>query len=421
MEKTLVPNQILNSNRSATGVWERFCRKILFSQLEGLVMGELSFHFQGTTRTFGKQMDNLKAAITVHDSAFFPKIVFGGSVGAGESYMDGDWDADHLPKVIQIMTINRDLTNGMDSGLSLLKRPLLALVHAFNRNTRKGSARNIAAHYDLGNEFFSKFLDPSMMYSCAWFRNNTTDLATASMAKLDRICLKMDLQPGERVVEIGSGWGAFAVHAAKNYGCHVTTTTISQQQYERCLQLAREAGVEERVTVLKKDYRDMNGQFDKLVSIEMIEAVGHQYLDEYMAKCSSLVKDKGLMLIQAITINDQFYDMAVKSVDFIKRYIFPGSFIPSISTIMNSAKKHTDLRLFHLEDITPHYAETLRHWRANFMENSDEIKKMGFNHAFLRMWDFYFSYCEGGFQERAIGCAHLLFTKPMCRIQQVQY
>lgn len=421
MEKTLSSIRLLPGAKSLKTLWDQASRKILFSQLEKLTHGKLTLRFAGATHVFGGKNETMKARITVHHPAFFSKVVFGGSVGAGESYMDGDWEADNLPEVIRIMTRNREITNGIDSGWSLVKRPVLAALHALNRNTVQGSARNIAAHYDLGNEFFSQFLDKTMMYSCAWFYDSHTDLQTASESKLDRICLKLDLKPGDRVVEIGSGWGSFAVHAAKNYGCHVTTTTISQQQYDRCIQLVKKKGVEDRVTVLKKDYREMTGTYDKLVSIEMIEAVGHQYLNEYMATCSKLLKENGVMLIQAITINDQFYDQAVNSVDFIKRYIFPGSFIPSVSAIMDAMKHHTNLRLFHLEDITPHYAETLKHWRANFHKNHDEIHKLGFSETFMRMWDFYFSYCEGGFRERAIGCAHLVFTKPLSRIQKLSY
>ena len=405
------------------GMWEEMSRKLLFSQFEKLEFGQIIVIFQGTTRIFGKQNSslNVKAEVKVHDAAFFPRVVFGGTVGAGESFMDGDWEVDNLPGLVRIMVRNRSLMNQLDSGFSLIKRPIMNAIHALNRNTRKGSARNIAAHYDLGNEFFETFLDPTMMYSCAYFWDDSTGLHTASIAKINRICLKLGLKPGDKVVEIGSGWGAFAVHAAINFHCHVTTTTISQQQYDRCVALVEEAGVSDRVTVLKQDYRDLTGQYDKLVSIEMIEAVGHQFLNNYMAQCSKLLKDDGVMLIQAITINDQFYDQAVKSVDFIKRYIFPGSFIPSVSAIMGAMKSHTDLRLFHLEDLTQHYVRTLQSWRKSFLANREDIQKAGYDEPFTRMWDFYLSYCEGGFQERSIGCAHLVFTKPQNRLVSLEY
>jgi cyclopropane-fatty-acyl-phospholipid synthase len=304
---------------------------------------------------------------------------------------------------------------GLEGRWASIRKPALRLLHALNRNSRQGSRKNIAAHYDLGNDFFSTFLDPTMMYSCAIFEKPETGLHEASIAKIDRICRKLDLQPSDHLLEIGTGWGGFALHAAKVYGCQVTTTTISRNQYDIAVSRIRQAGLENRITVLLKDYRDLEGTYDKLVSIEMIEAVGHQYLDQYMNKCAELLKENGSMLIQAITINDWIYEKSLRTPDFIKRYIFPGSFIPSISAITHSMKKATDLRLFHLEDITPHYAETLARWRDAFHQNIQTIRAQGFNRVFERMWEWYLCYCEGGFEERALGCAQLLFTKPFSR------
>ena len=308
----------------------------------------------------------------------------------------------------------------MDGSLSRLKLPLHKILHWFNRNTRQGSRRNIEAHYDLGNELFEQFLDPSMMYSSAYYQTPTMPLETAAIAKLDRICLKLDLTPEDHVLEIGTGWGGFAIHAASHYGCRVTTTTISRQQYELACQRVTQAGLQDRVTVLLDDYRDLQGQFDKLVSIEMIEAVGHQYLSTYFSKCSRLLKPNGMMLLQAITIADQQYNSALREVDFIKRYIFPGGFLPSIAVMTNSIAKDTDMKLFHLEDIGLHYAMTLRDWHLRFFANLDKIKTLGYSDTFVRMWDFYLCYCQGAFLERAIGTVQMLLVKPVCQRAPVQ-
>jgi cyclopropane-fatty-acyl-phospholipid synthase len=308
----------------------------------------------------------------------------------------------------------------MDTSMSRLKLPLHKILHWFNRNTRNGSRRNIEAHYDLGNDLFEQFLDPSMMYSAAYYQTPDMSLEKAAIAKLDRICLKLELTPDDHVLEIGSGWGGFAIHAAQHYGCHVTTTTISKQQYELACARVKQMGLEDRITVLMKDYRDLQGQFEKLVSIEMIEAIGHQYVNTYFSSCSHLLKPNGMMLLQAITITDQQYEVALRDVDFIKRYIFPGGFLPSITLMTNSIAKCTDMKLFHMEDIGPHYATTLRDWRQRFIQNIEQIKTHGYSDVFTRMWDFYLCYCEGAFRERAIGTVQMLLTKPDCRRSPVQ-
>jgi cyclopropane-fatty-acyl-phospholipid synthase len=289
-------------------------------------------------------------------------------------------------------------------------------MHWLNRNSQAGSRRNIEAHYDLGNEMFELFLDPTMMYSCAYYPDSKASLDQAATAKLQRICEKLQLSETDHVVEIGTGWGGFAIYAATHFGCKVTTTTISKQQYEIARQRVIAAGLEDKVTLLMEDYRDLQGAYDKLVSIEMIEAVGPQYLETYFTKCSTLLKPDGIMLIQAITIQDQFYDQAIKSVDFIQRYIFPGGFIPSVTAISNAVKNATDTRLFQMEDIGPHYATTLRDWRKNFFNNIEQIKALGYSDQFIAMWEFYLCYCEGGFLERILGTSHLVFVKPDNRI-----
>jgi cyclopropane-fatty-acyl-phospholipid synthase len=282
--------------------------------------------------------------------------------------------------------------------------------HALRRNTRTGSRRNIAAHYDLGNDFFRLFLDSKLMYSSGIFAPGDT-LEDASERKLERICQKLELRADDHLVEIGTGWGGMAVHAASRYGCRVTTTTISREQHALASQRVQEAGLGDRVSVLLEDYRDLRGEFDKLVSIEMIEAIGHQYLDTYFGKCASLLKPEGLALIQAITIEDERYEQALRSVDFIKRHVFPGSFIPCVSAMVGSAAGAGKLRLLNLEDFGPSYAETLRHWRLRFLSRLDEVRAQGFDERFIRLWEFYLCYCEGGFLERSISDVHLLFAR----------
>jgi cyclopropane-fatty-acyl-phospholipid synthase len=309
----------------------------------------------------------------------------------------------------------------MDSGLALLGKPVQKLFHALNKNTRKGSRKNIAAHYDLGNDFYKLWLDPKMMYSCAYFDAPDTSLEDAATEKLDRICRKLDLSADDSVIEIGTGWGGFAIHAAKHYGCRVTTTTISKQQYNYAQQAVADAGLEDRITLLLQDYRDLEGRFDKLVSIEMIEAVGHEFHDAYFKKCCDLLKPDGQMLLQAITIADQRYDQYKSSVDFIKRYIFPGGCLTSVTDMSRTMTRHTDMRVIHLEDIGPHYATTLRHWHNRFFARIDEVREFGYSDAFIRMWQFYLNYCESAFIERAIGNVQLLIMRPAARRERIQY
>lgn len=356
--------------------------------------------------------DGLSARIEVLDMSFYRQVALGGSIGAAESYMDQYWQANDLCRVIQIFVRNRDLLNSMESGLAILANQLLKVWHFSNRNSQQGSRKNIAAHYDLGNELFALFLDQHSMYSSATFYHPDLSLEDASTAKLERICQKLHLQPDDHILEIGTGWGGFAIYAAKNYGCHITTTTISKEQYQAAQQRVIDAGVADRVTILMEDYRDLQGRYDKLVSIEMIEAVGHYYLDTYLKQCAALLKPNGLALIQAITIEDSYYYQALKSVDFIKRYIFPGSFIPCVSAIVASAARSTDLRLINLEDQGESYALTLNHWRKRFLAALDQVRAQGYNEEFIRMWEFYLCYCEGGFKEKSISNVQLLLAKP---------
>jgi cyclopropane-fatty-acyl-phospholipid synthase len=396
---------------------DAIAERLVRGRLAGLEHGSLALVDGGSIEHYGRSTGRcpLSATVHVHDKRFYSELAFGGSIGAGEAYMQGHWSVDDLTAVIRILLHNREVLDSMETGLARAAAPLRKALHWASRNTRPGSRRNISAHYDLGNDFFRLFLDPTMMYSSAVFEHPGMTLEAASIAKLDRICRKLDLHPGDHVMEIGTGWGGFAMHAAANYGCRVTTTTISSRQHELARERIAAAGLADRVTLLLEDYRDLSGQYDKLVSIEMIEAVGHQYFDAYFRKCSELLKPEGAMLLQAITIADQHYASARDSVDFIKRYIFPGSCIPSVAAMSDSIARASDMRLFHLEDIGPHYATTLRHWRENLFANLDQVRALGYPDAFTRMWEFYLCYCEGGFSERVLGDVQMLLVKPLAR------
>jgi cyclopropane-fatty-acyl-phospholipid synthase len=395
----------------------RVARALLLSQLKKLRHGRLHLVDGDARESFGAISDlgPFEVTLRVHDFRFYGDAVFAGTTGAGEAYMQGYWDCDDLTALVRLMVVNRDLMNSVDSGLSRVSAPLFMLAHWLNRNTAQGSRRNIARHYDLGNRFFELFLDETMAYSCGIFAAPDATLHAASVAKFDAVCSKLALIPGQHVLEIGTGWGGLAIHAAREYGCRVTTTTISRQQYELARDRVAQAGLQDRICVLLEDYRDLSGQFDALMSVEMVEAVGDQYLDAYFRQCARLLRPDGAMLLQAITIRDQFYEQALKSVDFIKRFIFPGSFIPSIRTLVNSVASSTDLKLFHLEDIGPHYARTLKQWRERLLAHQGQIRAQGFPDSFRRMWEYYLCYCEGGFEERQLGDVQMLLIKPRSR------
>ncbi len=417
MSDSIVPAQACAIEETKPSRFDELAKKILFSLLRGLRWGKLTIIDGSARRVFGEKSDRfpLEATITVHHSRFYSSIVFGGSIGASEAFMAGQWSTDDLTTVVRIIILNQEVLKGMEKGLAWLTAPLHLIFHLFRRNTKKGSHCNIAAHYDLGNDFYELFLDETLTYSCGIFEGEDSTLEEASMAKYARICQKLDLSPEDHVVEIGSGWGGFAIYAAKNYGCRITTTTISSAQYDLAKELIDKSGVAHKVELLLEDYRDLRGKYDKLVSIEMIEAVGHKYLDTFFRSCSKLLQQDGTMLLQAITIADQFFDRHKRSVDFIKRYIFPGSCIPSVAAMSRSLARASDLKIFHLEDITPHYARTLRTWRQRFFANIDKVRSLGYPETFIRMWDYYLCYCEAGFTERYLGDVQMLLTKPLCR------
>jgi cyclopropane-fatty-acyl-phospholipid synthase len=417
MTETFMPYKVSALKCLRETFVDRLSRKLFFALMTDFKIGKLTLIEKNQQYPFGQSSKggSLQATIHVHHPRFYTSTVFGGSIGSAEAYMAGLWSTSHLTNIIRLVILNRQIMEKMDKGWSWLSDSVHKLYHYVRRNTLKGSKENIVAHYDLGNDFYKLFLDVTLTYSCGIFEHKNSTLEAASIAKYDRICRKLQLHPDDHIIEIGGGWGGFSIHAAKHYGCRVTTTTISDEQYDLAEKRVAASGMPHRIRLLRKDYRHLNGRFDKLVSIEMIEAVGHQYLDTFFQICSRLLKANGMMLLQAITIVDQVFDAHKRSADFIKRYIFPGSCIPSIHAIMSSIARKTDLKLFHLEDITPHYVRTLAEWRKRFFDHIDDVREMGFSETFIRMWEYYLCYCEAGFAERYLGDVQMLFTKPMCR------
>jgi len=352
------------------------------------------------------------AVLRVQDPAFYGDAIFGGVIGITESYIDGRWTTDDLPALIRIVMHNEALYSALDRGMGSVWQPFRNLLHAFRHNSEKGSRKNIMAHYDLGNDFFSLFLDETMAYSSAYFPSEDASLTEASRAKFDRLCRRLELHSGDHLLEIGTGWGGFAMHAAREYGCKVTTTTISPSQRDWVEERIRQAGLSQQVEVLGLDYRKLAGQYDKLVSIEMIEAVGHQYLDTFFACCGKLLRPHGLMALQAITIPNRRYAVHKRKATFINQYVFPGSCLPSDTAMCQSVTRGSDLELMVKEDITAHYVKTLALWRSRFMTKVEQVRKFWPGEAFIRTWDLYFASCEAGFAERDISVGQYLFAKP---------
>jgi cyclopropane-fatty-acyl-phospholipid synthase len=397
---------------STHGIGASLLKRAVLRQLQQLRHGRLLIRDGDELLHFGQEGAALHAELSVHDSGFWTLVAGNGSIGAGEAYIHGYWSSPDLTAVVRLFVSNIEVLDAMERGLAQLGRPLISALHWLNRNTRKGSRKNIEAHYDLGNALFEQFLDPTMMYSAAQFLSADDSLEQAQLNKLERICQKLDLKACDHLLEIGSGWGSMALYAASHYGCRVTTCTLSQQQFDYTQKRIEAQGLQEQVTVLLMDYRDLRGQYDKLVSIEMIEAVGHSFLPTYFKCCAQLLKPDGLMLLQAITIRDQRYQQARRSVDFIQRYIFPGGALPSVSKMLEVVTNETDMTLHHMEDFGLHYARTLRLWHDNFSAAKQRIEALGYDAYFLRLWEFYLCYCEGGFLERSIGTAQLLLAKP---------
>ena len=412
-------NQSTTASRCSTSAtkkslpvsWARF---FVLKMLAKLQHGQIVLHEGHEKWVFGKG-GLLRVHLTVNNKSFYRKVLLGGSIGAGEAYIDGIWKVDDLTTLARIMVLNMALLDRMERGFAWLLRPLDLLRHMLNTNSKSRSKRNILAHYDLGNEMYASFLDPSMMYSSAIYPEADSSLEEAAVHKLAIICRKLDLQPSDRVIEIGTGWGGFALYAAENYGCHVTTTTISEAQYQEAVKRVAKAGLVDRITLLRSDYRELTGQYDKLVSIEMIEAVGHQFLPVFFAKCGELLKADGKMLLQAITITDQKYKQYAGSVDFIQRYVFPGGCLPSNTRMLQLIAENTDMVVRQLDDFGFDYAKTLRDWRIRFNASFAGLRSKGYDETFRRLWEYYLCYCEGGFLERSISVVHVVATRPAHR------
>jgi cyclopropane-fatty-acyl-phospholipid synthase len=397
---------------SAGTLTERWARSALLALLGRLRRGSLTLEEGGQVLHFGepRHQATLRATLQVRDAAAWPAVMRSGCIGAGEAYMQGLWDTPDLLQVVRVFVANMTVLERMQG--SALQRQSMRLWHWLRRNTRSGARRNIAAHYDLSNDFFKLFLDDTMAYSAGIFAQPSSTLHEASLAKFERICTQLRLQRGDHLLEIGTGWGGLAIHAAKHYGCRVTTTTLSRAQAVFAREWIAREGLAERITVLEQDYRELDGSYDKLVSVEMIEAVGASYYGEYFRRCSALLKPDGLMLLQAITISDQRYAASLASTDFIKRYIFPGGQLPCNSEITRQVALNTDMQLVDLKDITFDYALTLRAWRERFHNALPEARQLGCDEMFIRMWRYYLCFCEGGFLERVIHTGQLLLAKP---------
>ncbi|MGD9633157.1 MAG: class I SAM-dependent methyltransferase [Pirellulales bacterium] len=393
---------------------DQVLRRLLLGQLRQCRGGTIVVEENAAATRFGTAGD-LAATVRVNDPRFYRRVLLGGSLAAADGYVRGQWDCDDLAALFRLFLRNQSAADRLDGPWSRLGNWLARCVHRWHANTKKGSRRNIRVHYDLGNDFFQCWLDETWAYSCGVFPSPRSTLREASLEKFDRACRKLDLQPDDHILEIGTGWGGLAIHAARQYGCRVTSTTISQEQFDLASRRIDGAGLAERVNLLSQDYRDLHGTYDKLVSIEMIEAVGHDYLDAYFGRCGELLKPDGSMLLQAIVMPERRYRQYLRSVDFIRRYVFPGGCLPSLATTLESVGRTTRMRLVHLEDLAPHYAETLRRWRGNLRERLPEVRSLGYSEELLRLWDFYLCYCEAGFEERHVGVVQMVFDNYACR------
>ncbi|WP_045478703.1 SAM-dependent methyltransferase [Vibrio owensii] len=410
-----MPRELTTTQKAARGV--------LFQCLQKMEIGCLtvieSFKTETTERSERFSTPNgdyngepVAATIEVKHPGFYSRLLQGGSIAAGEAYMDGWWDSPDLTALMKLMALNLRALDKLEEQGSWLTKVLYKFSHWSNRNSEENSRKNIHAHYDLGNNLYEAFLDTNMLYSSALYNHADDSLEQAQINKMDRLCQQLELKPTDHVVEIGTGWGAMAIYMAEQYGCQVTTTTISEEQHAYAEQKIKERGLENRITLLKEDYRNLTGTYDKLVSIEMIEAVGKQFLPSYIKVCESLLKSGGLMAIQAITIADQRYDYYSNNVDFIQKYIFPGGFLPSVTSLTHATTKYSDLVTRDLFDIGLDYAKTLNEWHLRFNRAESEVRSFGYDDRFVRMWRYYLSYCEGGFLARTISAVHMTFQRP---------
>lgn len=402
-------------SRKATA-FDAFCRRVLLSALSRIRQGEISLIENDVVIKLGEKDDaELAVQVKVNDPRFYRLAVVKHSLGVAEGYRRGYWEADDLTKLIRIFARRRGFESRVEKFIAQISTLVPNILRFSKRNTRSNSKRNIQAHYDLGNEFFELFLDETLTYSCGIFEHPGSSLEEASRAKLRRLCEKLDLKPGMSVVEIGSGWGSFAIFAAREYGCKVVSVTLSDEQCKEANRRIVEAGLEHLAEVRLMDYRDLTGKFDRLVSIEMIEAIGHSRMREYFNRCACLLAPDGLMALQAITMPDQGYNLYLRRTDFIQQYVFPGSSCPSRSAIIEAVTKSSDLRAIHLEEIGTHYATTLDRWRKRFVRSIPEVMLQGYSPEFIRTWHYYLCYCEGGFAEQYVGNVQMIFSKPRFR------
>lgn len=389
---------------------DRFARRLLKNQLSEIRGGEIVLSDRQGCDHFGER-SGIKAVCSIHQPRFYRAALLGGTLSIAQSYIDGDWDCDDLTSLFRIFVRNIQTTTRLDNWLSSIISFGHRLFHWSRKNSLRGSRKNISAHYDLGNDFFRLWLDESLAYSSGIFPHTHATMHDASIEKFDRICRKLNLRPDDEVLEIGGGWGGFAIHAAGHYDCRVTTTTISKEQFEIARERIQRAKLGDRITLLPKDYRELTGKYDKIVSIEMIEAVGHQYLDDFFKRCNDLLKPDGSLALQAIVMPESRHREYLRSVDFIQRFVFPGGSLPSVSSLLESIGRTSDLRLVHAEELAPHYAKTLHHWRQSFEDQVEAVKDQGFSDQFTRLWKYYLCYCEALFEERHIGVMQLQFDR----------
>ncbi|EAS44133.1 class I SAM-dependent methyltransferase [Photobacterium profundum] len=403
----------INYSEVSASKSDNVAKKVVFKILEKLQgVGLILIEKEGNTYHVGDQSADLQAQLMINHPGFYKRILTGGSIAAGEAYVDGWWDSPDLTKVVQVLARNLPILDKLEAKVGWMTALAEKISHKIRRNNKDNARENISAHYDLGNALYSLFLDSKMLYSCAIYRSEQDDLLTAQTHKMDRLCRQLDLKPTDHLLEIGTGWGALATHAAKHYGCRVTTTTISKEQYDWAKECVEQQGLGDKITLLLDDYRDLTGQYDKVVSVEMVEAVGKEYLTTYIKKCQSLLKPGGLLALQTITITDQRYDSYSRGVDFIQKHIFPGGFLPSVTVLVNEMTKQSDFVVRDIKDIGLDYARTLSDWHKAFNQNTDKLAQLGYDQRFVRMWRYYFCYCEGGFLERSISTVQLIASRP---------
>ena len=416
MEKVIAMKNTMASDH--TGWTTALYKKIVLSILSRMKKGELNVTFpNGDVESFGGNDKSIVANIKINNARFFKRIVMFGDIGFGESYVDGDWETDSITNVISWMIMNVENNPAVSgagskfSPISLLK-VINKAYHKLNINSKRGSKKNISEHYDLNNDFFKLWLDESMTYSSAIFEGDTSDLKDAQIAKYDRLCRQLKIKSTDHVLEIGSGWGGFSIYAAQNYGCKITTTTISEEQYKYAKNLIAEKKLDDKIEILLKDYRELAGSYDKIVSIEMLEAVGHKYLPIYFSKVNDLLKPDGAIGLQVITSHDSNYEKLRKGIDWIQKHIFHGSLLPSIAAINSAVNNTSDLYLHDLKNIGLDYARTLREWRISFNSKLNDVLKLNFSNSFVRKWNYYLSYCEAAFAMRNISVVQMVYTRP---------